>query len=146
MRIVKIKTQSMNHMLEKETDARTFGELKQEFAGEVDFNDMAVIDRATRVSYEFDDSVLPDGDFSLFLFVKNIKGGIIRRIPLITQESIAERLSLLRVAINELLEDFIEDLREELNDLDDVEDDVLNGNLEESSAIISEYNEIASRL
>lgn len=59
-----------------ETSAETWGQLKAESSQVVKMSrDMKVTIKENRTTIESDDSVLPDGDCTLFLFAAKVKAG-----------------------------------------------------------------------
>lgn len=56
-----------------ESDATTYGQIKNELG--VAPGSMKVVVRETKVTLEADDAVLPEGDFTLYLFPGKVKSG-----------------------------------------------------------------------
>jgi hypothetical protein len=56
------------------TEATTYGEIKHLIPGA---DSMKVVVRETKVTLENDDALLPEGDFTLFLFPEKVKSGAI---------------------------------------------------------------------
>jgi hypothetical protein len=56
------------------TEATTYGEIKHLIPGA---DSMKVVVRETKVTLENDEAVLPEGDFTLFLFPEKVKSGAI---------------------------------------------------------------------
>jgi len=74
MRKVVIKTAAQKDPIEHESSAATFGQLKKELK-QIKWSGMRVVERASKMSLQMDDSVLPQGDFVLFLVPEKVKSG-----------------------------------------------------------------------
>lgn len=69
-RIIKIKLLTQVSLVSIESNARTFGEFKREEAVKalnINWNQVKVIDRASKVSFDMDESVLPAIDAIFFI-------------------------------------------------------------------------------
>ena len=73
---VAIKTPEQQEAVVYDITATTFGELKTELKQSVNFAKKEVIVRETRNALIADDSLLPQGDFTLYLFPKEVKSGL----------------------------------------------------------------------
>jgi len=74
MRKVVLKLTTQKDVIEHESAAMTFGELKKELR-QVKWSGMRVVERATKATLQMDDAVLPQGDFVLFLVPEKVKSG-----------------------------------------------------------------------
>ena len=75
-RTIKLKLLTKLALETVETSARTFGELKAEIASlGIDWNSSKLIDRASKASFEMDDSVLPATDAIMFVMPTKSKAG-----------------------------------------------------------------------
>jgi len=74
MRKVVIKTAAQKDPIEHESSAATFGQLKKELK-QIKWSGMRVVERTSKMSLQMDDSVLPQGDFLLFLVPEKVKSG-----------------------------------------------------------------------
>lgn len=74
-RKVTIKLTTQKDVIEHNTGARTYGELKKELP-KVKWDGMRVVERANKVTLQADEAVLPGGDFILFLVPEKVKSGL----------------------------------------------------------------------
>jgi hypothetical protein len=74
MRKVVLKLTTQKDLIEHESSATTFGELKRELK-QVKWSGMRVVERATKATLQMDDAVLPQGEFILFLVPEKVKSG-----------------------------------------------------------------------
>jgi hypothetical protein len=77
-RTIKVMYQSGGGLKTLQSAASTWGQLKDSLSNlypSANFNKLKAVDRATKVSYEVDDAVLPQNDLVLFIFPKEIKSG-----------------------------------------------------------------------
>lgn len=99
-----------------QSSATSWGQLKDAISSDYpDIDKMNVVIKETKTALVLDESVLPEGDFQIFLAPKNIKAGGLSRVEVLTK--LREKLS---DAIDELIDEIEED---EDNDDDDFEDD-----------------------
>ena len=75
MRKISIKSQQSDEIIHHESEARTLGELKEEMEGKIRFNDTRCIIKGSKATLEFDDSLLPEGEFVMFVYPQKSKGG-----------------------------------------------------------------------
>ena len=73
-REVMLKLTSQKDVVKHQTSARTFEELKKEM-GNIKWSGMRVVERATKVTLQAPDALLPAGDFVLFLVPEKVKSG-----------------------------------------------------------------------
>jgi hypothetical protein len=57
------------------TSARTWGEFKMEIQGHYDFSSLKATENINKTTLDYDDSVLPTGDFELYLRPGKTKSG-----------------------------------------------------------------------
>lgn len=77
-RVIKLKLLTQNELVKVETSARTLGEFKNESAVQslgIDWNSTKLIDRATKASFDLDESVLPATDALIFVTPTKTKSG-----------------------------------------------------------------------
>ena len=74
MRKVVLKLTTQKDLINHESSASTFGELKKEMR-QVKWSGMRVVERASKATLQMDDAVLPQGDFILFLVPEKVKSG-----------------------------------------------------------------------
>ncbi len=75
-RIVTVANPSTNQPVEINTNATTWGELKEQIKAKgISTDNMKGIVRSTRVTLEATDAILPEGEFTLFLFTEKNKAG-----------------------------------------------------------------------
>ncbi len=74
MRKAILKLTTQKDLINHQTDARTFGELKKEMK-QVKWSGMRVVERSTKATLQMDDATLPQGDFVLFLVPEKVKSG-----------------------------------------------------------------------
>ncbi len=99
-----------------QSSATSWGQLKDAISSDYpDIDKMNVVIKETKTALVLDESVLPEGDFQIFLAPKNIKAGGLSRVEVL--KKLREKLS---DAIDELIDEIEED---EDNDDDDFEDD-----------------------
>ena len=86
-RKVTLKLTTQKDLIHKESDARTFGELKKELS-DVKFSGMRVVERSSKNTLQMDDAILPAGDFVLFLVPEKVKsGGVVKKLKNIATAS-----------------------------------------------------------
>jgi len=73
-RNVTLKLTTQKDLINIESDARTFGELKAQLK-DVKWDGMRVVERSTKNTLQMDDAVLPATDFVLFLVPEKVKSG-----------------------------------------------------------------------
>jgi hypothetical protein len=73
-RTVTLKLTTQKDLVVRESNARTFGELKGELY-DIKFDGMRVVERSTKNTLQMDDAVLPATDFVLFLVPEKVKSG-----------------------------------------------------------------------
>ena len=73
-RNVTLKLTTQKDLINVESDARTFGELKNQLK-DVKWDGMRVVERSTKNTLQMDDAVLPATDFVLFLVPEKVKSG-----------------------------------------------------------------------
>lgn len=73
-RTVTLKLTTQKDLVVRESNARTFGELKGEL-NDIKFDGMRVVERSTKNTLQMDDAVLPATDFVLFLVPEKVKSG-----------------------------------------------------------------------
>lgn len=83
-RKVTLKLTTQKDLVVRESEARTFGELKAEFS-DIKFDGMRVVERSTKNTLQMDDAILPATDFVLFVVPEKVKSGY--RIPKIDVET-----------------------------------------------------------
>ena len=74
MRKAILKLTTQKDLINHDTNATTFGELKREMK-QVKWSGMRVVERSTKTTLQMDDAVLPQGDFVLFLVPEKVKSG-----------------------------------------------------------------------
>jgi len=74
MRKVVLKMTTQKDLIEHQSEARTFGELKKELK-QVKWSGMRVVERASKATLQMDDAILPQGEFLLFLVPEKVKSG-----------------------------------------------------------------------
>jgi hypothetical protein len=74
MRKVVLKLTTQKDLIEHQSNASTFGELKKEMR-QVKWSGMRVVERSTKTTLQMDDAVLPQGEFVLFLVPEKVKSG-----------------------------------------------------------------------
>lgn len=74
-RKVTLKVTSQKELIHKESDARTFGELKKDL-NKVKWSGMRVVVRETKNTLQDEAAILPAGDFVLFLVPEKVKSGM----------------------------------------------------------------------
>jgi hypothetical protein len=74
MRKVVLKMTTQKDVVEHQSEARTFGELKKELR-QIKWSGMRVVERASKTTFQMDDAVLPQGEFLLFLVPEKVKSG-----------------------------------------------------------------------
>lgn len=76
VRKISLKVLTQNELVKVETAARTFGEFKTEVANlGIDWSSVKLIDRATKATFEVDDTVLPATDAIMFVMPTKSKAG-----------------------------------------------------------------------
>ena len=75
MREVILKLTSQKDLIKHQSDAITFGQLKDEMK-QVKWDGMRVVERSTKSTLQLDDAILPQGDFILFLVPEKVKSGM----------------------------------------------------------------------
>lgn len=83
-RNVTLKLTTQKDLVVRESEARTFGELKAELS-DINFDGMRVVERITKNTLQMDDAILPATDFVLFVVPEKVKSGA--RIPKIDVET-----------------------------------------------------------
>lgn len=80
-RNIKIFNQESNQSIIITSDATTWAQLRNEINsdGRISANNKSAIIRETKVTLEFDDSILPEGEFILFLFPVKVKSGVAKK-------------------------------------------------------------------
>jgi hypothetical protein len=74
-RNLKIKLPGQVALKKFKINSSTFGELKEELIGKIDFSEKRVIIKETKLTLQDNDAVLPDYDFMLFLQPLKVKSG-----------------------------------------------------------------------
>ena len=74
MREVVLKLTTQKDLVKHQSAASTFGQLKKELK-QIKWSGMRVVERATKATFQMDDTVLPQGDFVLFLVPEKVKSG-----------------------------------------------------------------------
>jgi hypothetical protein len=74
MRKVVLKLTTQKDLIEHQSNAVTFGELKKELR-QVKWSGMRVVERSTKTTLQMDEAVLPQGEFLLFLVPEKVKSG-----------------------------------------------------------------------
>lgn len=80
MRVIKLKLMTQNSLVAVETDALTLGEFKQVDAVralEIDWSNAKLIDRASKASFDLDESRLPEVDSIMFVTPVKTKAGML---------------------------------------------------------------------
>jgi hypothetical protein len=83
-RKVTLKLTTQKDLVVRESEARTFGELKSEFS-DIKFDGMRVVERSTKNTLQMDDAILPATDFVLFVVPEKVKSGY--HMPVIDVET-----------------------------------------------------------
>jgi hypothetical protein len=86
-RIVKLKLTTQTALLPITTSARTVAELKAELNIDIDWSKHTIIERSTKATLSFDDSVIPATDCILFIMPLETKSGV--WTPLNRKEAVA---------------------------------------------------------
>lgn len=73
-RIVRLRMPNTEDSRVVTTDARTFGDLKDDIA-ELNNGNLRFVTKETRVTLEDDAAELPSGDFSIIAFATQVKAG-----------------------------------------------------------------------
>jgi polyhydroxyalkanoate synthesis regulator phasin len=80
MRVIKLKLMTQNSLVAVETDVLTLGEFKQVDAVralEIDWSNAKLIDRASKASFDLDESRLPEVDSIMFVTPVKTKAGML---------------------------------------------------------------------
>lgn len=114
MRKVTVKSTQSSKLKDYMTDVTTWGDLK----GVVDAGTMKAILKETRTELAFDSSLLPEGDFTIFLFPGDkIKSGV----------DIEQLISDLQDEVNEAFNKILEKIEDgDYEESTDEEDDDFN--------------------
>lgn len=75
-RIITVFSQRDNSSKDVHTDVKTWGEFLQQNAQEFNLKNIRGVVRETKHVLEVDDAVMPEGNFTLFLFPKKVKSGL----------------------------------------------------------------------
>lgn len=78
-RVIKLKLLTQNELVKVETSARTLAEFKAESVVkglDIDWSSAKLIDRASKVSFDLDESVLPAVDSLMFVTPTKTKSGV----------------------------------------------------------------------
>lgn len=76
MRKISLKLLTQSELVVVNTNARTFGEFKQEVANlQIDWSSAKLIDRASKASFEMDEAILPAVDSIMFVMPTKSKAG-----------------------------------------------------------------------
>jgi len=107
------------------TEADSWGQLKDSLLGYGNFDELNVVVRETKNALVLDDSVLPEGDFTIILSPKKVKAGG-NDVLTSVLESLKEKIS---DAIDEIIEEIEDgdhgDDDEDEDDLDDEDKECL---------------------
>lgn len=79
-RVIKLKLLTQTDLVSVQTSARTFGEFKEEKVVKdlgIDWSSAKLIDRASKVSFDLDESVLPAINALMFVTPTKTKSGLI---------------------------------------------------------------------
>lgn len=127
MRKITVFSTTNNNKQIIETSAATKGELQDVLLEKnIDSSEMKMIVKETKATLEHKDAVLPEGEFTLFLFPQKVKSGL-------DIEDIEAKLKQMRKEIEDMLEEIENDIRE-------IKDD------EEIEELRSEADELADEL
>lgn len=80
MKVIKLKLMTQNSLVAVETDALTLGEFKNVAAVkrlEIDWSNAKLIDRASKASFDLDESRLPEVDSIMFVTPVKTKAGML---------------------------------------------------------------------
>jgi hypothetical protein len=100
---IKVSTPGSDNLIEVNSDATTWGELKDVLnSRDISTDGMKGIIRETKITLESDEAQLPDDNFTLFLFTAKVKSGL----------DTAEMLRDLRNRMDEAFDEMIDDLKE----------------------------------
>ncbi len=126
MRKVTVFSTTTNRKVVVTTDATTWGQLRavSEVRGLLADN-MDYVVKETKVGLASDESVLPTGDFTVFMIQKKTKAGAVSR----------ERM---REIIEEEIDSFVDDLLERMDDEGDIIEDSDEDTLAAEAARIAE--------
>jgi hypothetical protein len=131
-REIKIFNQESNQAIVLNSEAKTWSELRSEIItnNTINPNDKTPIVRETKLTLSFDDSVLPDGPFTLFLFPKKTKSGVKKQVkiePLTTKELqekikkasilLKKELSNMNISLKQYLDNEIKETKEFVDSL-----------------------------
>ncbi len=76
-RIVKVSTSKSDSIKSIDSEATTWGELKDDFdENGIAHTDLKAVVKETKVTLEADGAVLPEGNFTIFMFPSKIKSGL----------------------------------------------------------------------
>lgn len=75
IREVKIISSTRQGVKTLQSEATTFGQLKDSLSEYGDLSQMTVVVKETRNSLQHDEAVLPEGNFTIYLSPKQIKAG-----------------------------------------------------------------------
>lgn len=75
IRSIKIASSTKTSVQVLQSEAVTWGQLKDSLSDYGDLSKMTAMVKETRHTLQLDDAVLPEGDFTLYLSPKNIKAG-----------------------------------------------------------------------
>lgn len=118
MRKITIITTQNSGRTEHQSSATTFGVLKSELSGSINFGGTKVMIRETKTSIESDDSSLPAGDFVLFVMPQKTKAGFDSTLFPRTPEGILSAIGAsynAQAALISKLERELEELKAKLN-------------------------------
>jgi hypothetical protein len=80
-RTVKVVSTRLNKVAKIETSAKTKAELEKDLkAAGIDYSGMHMMVKDTRCSLELDESVLPEGDFTVMILAKKMKSGVTKKV------------------------------------------------------------------
>lgn len=103
MRTIVVASTSRSGAQEVNSSAATWGSLKEQLSRQFgDINNMRAVIRETKVDLVSDDSILPEGNFTLLLTPRQIKAGTTRVDVVAVLEGVKERFSQ---AIDEIIEE-----------------------------------------
>lgn len=120
MRKINVSTPGSNLQQSIESNARTWGQLKEELSQNgINTDGMKGVTEETRNTLESSDAVLPEGEFTVHLFTAKIKSG--------NGIDMAQLMSDLQAKLNDAFNELIEDIENGVYGNGSVERQVYDG-------------------